>query len=159
MNPLSRSDRKAGMMKRVLRAGPVVALLLVVLTASGCGSGVKVHGHLVMDGKPYEVAPDELSYLIFIRSGGEPKVSCGAIIDRDTFTVEGPEGKGLPPGKYIITFRVTPSVYAINQKKASPGDKFKEAFSKEESTPLSCEITSSTKDVTIDLGKKTATAS
>ena len=70
----------------------------------------------------------------------------------------GQDGAGLPPGKYVVTFTLSPSVYDASQGKAKPGDKFNGVFAQEASSPLRCDITSSTKDVTIDLGKKTVTA-
>jgi hypothetical protein len=149
------------MKTQIIRAGLVAVVLLAVVAAGGCGSKrVKVQGRLEKDGKPLEVGPDEQVFLVLSCPAGEGRrESCNAVVHRDgTFTVPGPEDNGLAPGQYEITLRVTPSIYAGTAKKAQAGEKFGNAFSAAGSTPLRCEVTASTREVVIDVGKKSATA-
>ncbi len=143
---------------RVVQAAVV---LLAMLAASGCGPGrVKVEGRLETDGKPYEVSPDDQIFLIFSCPVGEGRnEASNAVVNKDgTFTVSGPVGKGVATGDYVITLRVTPSIYAITAKKANDAEKFKNAFSDAKTTPLRCQISTSTREVVIDVDKKSATA-
>jgi hypothetical protein len=147
------------MKKLTFRAGSAF-VLLAVLAASGCGTNrVKVQGRLERDGKPFAVSPDDQVFLVFTTPvGAGQKESSNAVVNKDgTFTVAGPEGEGIRPGKYAILLRLTPSIYALTAKKANAAEKFNNAFTNERTTPLRCELTTSTTEVIIDVGKKSAT--
>lgn len=135
-------------------------MCLAVLTLSGCGSGVKFHGRLLVDDKPLPVSQDELTYLMFVGAAqdGKKAYSDADLSPDGSFVVKGTDGHGIPAGKYVVTFSQSPSAYDVSQGKAKPGDKFNGLFAKDSTSPLNCTITSSTKEVTIDLGKKTVTA-
>jgi hypothetical protein len=94
----------------------VLALLLVPLAASpGCGgrrNTVWVTGKLLKGGAQYVPPKDQLVYVTFVAL--EVKDDSGKTIPsgeaytanldqtKGTFSVPGPEGQGIPPGKYRI---------------------------------------------------------
>src|SRR5262245_4266982 len=129
-----------------LRAGLIAVVLLAVLAATGCGPArARVRGRLEKDGKPLELGTDEQVFLVLsCPVGGGRSESSNAVVNRDgTFAVPGPEGGGVTPGQYVITLRVTPSIYAATAKKAQAGEKFANAFSDASTTPLRCELAAS----------------
>jgi hypothetical protein len=84
----------------VRRPGLLFGLLLA--GAAGCSQVAHVSGVVVEDGKPY--APtDEMVALQFVREGGGLKVAVSVQKD-GSFVVYGPNGKGLPPGKYKVGY-------------------------------------------------------
>jgi len=149
-------------MKRILPVRLAV-LALAVLAVTGCGGGVsgtKLNGKVLNNGQPYPITEEETVRINFITTGESGRISAQPQLNPDgTFTLTGPTGKGVPPGKYQITVMVLPSPYAASKNPGAPkGDKFKNKYADPEKTPLTVEITSSTKEVTVDLGKGTATA-
>jgi hypothetical protein len=141
------------------RAGLIAVALLAVLV-SGCGGRVKIQGRLEKDGKPWPINADDQVFLVLSGDVGEgQRESSNAVVNRDgTFTVPGPVGDGVTPGQYVITLRVTPSIYALTANKAQAAERCANAFSAASTTPLRCEVTASTREVIIDVGKKSATA-
>jgi hypothetical protein len=122
--------------------------LLVAALAAGCGpAGVKVQGRLQTNGVAYRPAGAEAVVVTLLGGAGAKAVSYPARVNADgTFTVEGPEGKGIPPGQYRIA--VSATTYG-----SGSGDRFAETFGPAK-TPLACEVTSGTREITVDLGKK-----
>jgi len=150
------------MMKRTLPVRLAV-LALAVLVVTGCGGGIsgpKLTGKLLNNGQPYPVTDKETVLISFITTGESGRMSASPQLNPDgTFLLAGPTGKGVTPGKYQITVKVTQSPYAVKPGTSpSSKDKFGDKYSSPDKTPLTIEITSSTKEVTIDLGKGTATA-
>jgi hypothetical protein len=117
-----------------LRRG--AALLLTALLAAGCGKAGpvvhKVSGRLTKGGQPLQVAGQEarigLVQLKFFRIDDQGQIgaeSWDATADANgNFTVMGPDGKGLPPGKYRV---------AVFQFDPYPQDKLKGAFNEKKS--------------------------
>src|SRR5262249_20866658 len=76
--------------------------LLLLPTLAGCARVSHVSGRVVEDGKPY-TPTDEYVGLSFTRA--EPALSVSVSIQKDgSFVVYGPEGEGLPPGKYKVGY-------------------------------------------------------
>lgn len=83
---------------------------LVCCLLAGCGpreiKGAKLHGQVVTDGQP--VAPlkgERFVSIIFerVEPPGPVLVRSGGRVQPDgTFTVQGQEAKGTPPGKYEV---------------------------------------------------------
>jgi hypothetical protein len=124
--------------------------LLAAALLAGCGSrGVTVQGRLEMNGAPYRPAAGETVVVTFLAGAGGKAVSYPASVSAEgTFTVGGPEGKGIPPGRYRVA--VSATTYG-----SGSGDRFGGTFGPAD-TPLACEVTAGTKEITVDLGKKTA---
>ena len=92
-----------------------LALLPLALAAPGCGAsaGVPAHGKVVKGGAKYAVPTDQsLSLTLYsteATKSGEGTIPAGqsymAVYNPDdaTFTVPGPDGRGIPPGKYRVT--------------------------------------------------------
>ncbi len=97
---MSRVFRFSG---RILLAACAAALFL------GCGpKGVKTEGKILNSGSPYTPPSGALISLAF--KGGEGgKDTYGAGIDQTngTFKVAGPDGNGMPAGKYKIRLSAT----------------------------------------------------
>jgi len=129
---------------------------LAALVAAGCGGqGTKLKGKVLKNGQPYQIGSDESFSLLFSQPGAN--FMAAAMVSPDgTFILDGPANKGVPPGKYQIKVASRPSDYA---KPGTPqGDKFKDKYSDAAKSPLSVEITSSTKEVTVDVGTGSASA-
>ncbi len=92
-----------------------LVLLHLALAASGCGSskGVSAQGKVTKGGGKYAVPADQsLSLTLYSTeptNDGERTIPAGksymaAFNAEDaSFTVPGPEGRGIPPGKYRVT--------------------------------------------------------
>jgi hypothetical protein len=88
----------------------IVLLLLCALTVCGCSSGdrkLKAKGRIVKSGVPFTVPTEEYVRVTFYpipADGSPPRNSYVAVYDRNDghFTVVGPDGNGLPPGKYRV---------------------------------------------------------
>jgi hypothetical protein len=79
-------------------------LLVAACLACGCGGGkVKVNGKIVKDGQPFTLSDKGVFVLSFVSEGGTDKTIYNATTKPDgTFTIVGPENKGIPPGKYVV---------------------------------------------------------
>src|SRR5262245_29610513 len=95
-------------MSRIVTTGFAAALALAA--AGGCSEPkVIVKGRVVANGQPLKAGSLEVT----LQSAGSPDGktpgrSFPATLERDgTFTVQGGEGKGFPPGTYKITVAST----------------------------------------------------
>jgi len=137
-------------------------LCLAALAAGGCGgAGTKPHGKVVMNGEPFKPDPGQTLQISFVGEGAS-SVSAVAQVNPDgTFTVPGPTNTGIPPGKYHVTVTTMagggPGGSSPPAGSAAPagGDKFEGKYSDATKTPLTCEITSATPEIVIDVGKGT----
>jgi hypothetical protein len=99
------------------------------LVAAGCGKGgvrgVKVKGEVLQNGQPIKFLPSEEITVGFSREvepGQQPFGAPAKVKPEDgTFTVDGPSGKGIPPGKYRI--QLTSDIYGSDR-----GDRFEPLF-------------------------------
>jgi hypothetical protein len=85
----------------------VIALLLLVAVASGCGPKLlKTKGRVVKNGAPFIPAEGEVFRLTFvpILKEGNPSDLYAAQFNMQegTFQVAGKDLKGMPPGKYRV---------------------------------------------------------
>lgn len=127
------------------------AAALVVFICGCSGQGlVRVKGQLLYNEKPLEVSEKAGISIMFIKleAGDKPAMYPAAPLDRDdaTFTVPGPTGRGIPPGKYRI---------AITQRMADDlppeVEKMNEMFSRGNSA-IEREVTNSD-PIILDLSK------
>src|SRR5437867_3544588 len=86
----------------------LVACSILSLLAAGCGSNVKVKGKVVKGGNPIQVSDKGRVVVIFTPGADVKDVPAGTNFSGDvgadgSFEVKGPEGKGIPKGKYKIT--------------------------------------------------------
>jgi len=124
-----------------------VLVALSVLFLAGCrGDGrLNVKGRIVKGGAPYTVSEDDTVRVTFFPvtpDGSPPKNTYIAAFDptKGTFRAVGPDGKGVPPGKYRIAVE--------HQGKRREGPKV--AFDGDRS-PFVFDVDSSTKELLIDL--------
>jgi len=123
-----------------------VPCLVLCLAASGCGGGgSKVTGKVVNNGQPFSLSDKGLIQLLFIPEGHDQGQQFPASTNKPdgSFEVAGPEGKGLPPGKYRISVQVF-DPYPTT-------DKLDGKFLKEKS-PIVKDISGS-QSITIDVAK------
>jgi hypothetical protein len=155
-------------MRRII---PVLALLVAHLPLAGCGSSetIRVTGKLLKGGAAY-AAPEGQRlgvtfYAIGVADGtgkdagrGEPFAAQFNPSD-STFSVPGPEGRGIPPGKYRVS--VVQKLTRDALEKATPTkrtvvvDREKDYLNGRfgpENSPIVRELKSSC-DVAIDLDK------
>jgi len=131
----------------------LIALASVMLFAAGCREkpGVKVEGKLVKGGKAYSLPAQESLSLSFT---GKTIYPANVNIADGTFTVDGPTGKGIPPGKYTISINRATSG-------TDPASLAKSAELSREFTSINgkeVEITAGTSPkLTIDIGAGTIT--
>jgi hypothetical protein len=149
-------------------------LILVPLALAiwGCSSsqGILVQGKLTKGGVKYVVPADQKLHMTFYSmepwSDGARTIPAGQAYTADyksedaTFTVAGPDGLGIPPGKYRVSVTQQLTREAVDQKNENVGpkqklferdtDMLKGQFS--EKSPIVCEIKDST-EVAIDLDK------
>jgi hypothetical protein len=141
---------------RVCRVGALAVLAVALGCAKERESGPTLTGRLLIDGqlcRPASVTNFDLNFLT-VEGIGPGKRSYLAQVQPDgTFTVTGSIGKGIPPGRYkvIITGNVVDPA-------GKPTNKYTPMYSQLK-TPLEVEITDATKEITVDLEKKTVTAS
>lgn len=81
----------------------LAACLTLSLLVSGCGGGVKPRGKVTNEGKPLTVSDKGLFVMSFILDGNSGKAYEVDTKRDGTFTVPGPDGHGIPPGKYRIS--------------------------------------------------------
>jgi len=132
----------------MIRANKILLLLLCALIVSGCGGvdrKLKAKGKVVKGGVPFTVPEEEYVRVTFYpipEDGGRAKNSYVAAYDRTdgNFTVVGPDGKGLPPGKYRV---------AVEHERKRK-DLFDGAYDAERS-PFVVEVNSGSKEFVIDL--------
>jgi hypothetical protein len=129
-------------------------LTLLVLLTSGCSSGprlVRVKGQLLYNQKPLPVSAKAgvtITFTAMDAGDNPPFFTAEQPFNREesTFVVSGPNGRGIPVGKYRI---------AVSQKMAGqlPPDveTMNETFSRK-SSPIVREVTGE-EPITIDLSK------
>jgi hypothetical protein len=123
----------------------VLASLFLIL--AGCGSRTKIYeGKLVQGGQPVTVSDQGIITLFFVAEKDKDKgLPYPAETKSDgTFTIKGRDGKGIPPGKYLV------SVVAKDPYPNGP-DKFGGKFEADKST-LTVEIGKDSM-VTVDVGQ------
>jgi hypothetical protein len=126
------------------RALLTVALCLFVLSGCGGDGRLNAKGRIVKGGAPFTVPEGEYVRVIFfpVTSDGQPPQNTYiAAYNRadGTFRAMGPDGKGIPPGKYRIALE------HLKKKK----DLFRGAFDGDR-TPIVREVQGST-EILIDL--------
>jgi hypothetical protein len=149
-----------------------LALLTIPPALAGCGPGgtIRVTGALLKGGAPYKAPAGQTLNLTFYAlevtdaAGKTAKVNnepYAAVVSPDdgTFSVPGPEGRGIPPGKYRIALVRKMKREALEAEPAPRGkaaldrdtDLNKGAFGPERS-PIVRELTTSC-DLAIDLDR------
>jgi hypothetical protein len=139
------------------RLGVLAALALLL----GCGkeqeSGPKVTGRVLVDGqpgRPVSVYDFDVRFQNTQPLGNLGKRSYAAEVHEDgTFTLHGAIGKGIPVGRYKVIFNGR-----VVDATGKATNRFIPIYT-EAKTPLEVEITDDTKEIAIDLERKTVTAS
>ena len=142
-------------MARLLGFG-LLAVALLALPACGSkaptGTGIKVKGTLVQNGKTIQPPPkeDDALYIAFLDPKSNPGESPAYYNHADgTFEIKGPLGAGVVPGEYRVVVTYT--------RYQGGDDVLKEQFSKENS-PLKYTVTDDKdQEIIIDVGKKAVT--
>jgi hypothetical protein len=124
------------------------SVVLLSLFALGCGGPamIKAKGRIVQGGAPYALEEGE-SFRVFFVPQGMPHDrydSFAAAFDKASgrFEVMGKDGRGLPPGKYRVDLELM----------KNRDDLFKGRLMGKKS-PFTCEVTSSSDEVVVDLGQ------
>jgi hypothetical protein len=134
---------------RILRGFLAAALCLAL--ASGCGRGGRLNtaGRIVKGGAPYTVPQEEYVRVTFfpVTSDGKPPQNTYIATYNGadgTFRAVGPDGKGIPAGKYRIALE------HLRQKK----DVFNGAYDGNKS-PFVFDVDPNTTELVINLDQKT----
>ena len=130
------------------RQALTAALCLLVLAGCGGDGRLKPRGRIVKGGAAFTVPEDDYLRVTFfpVTSDGRPPKNTYAATSNGsdgTFQAVGPDGKGIPPGKYRIALE-----YEGKKKK----DIFKGAYDGDRSRFV-FDIDSSTKELVLDLDK------
>jgi hypothetical protein len=130
------------------KLGCVVVLACVGL--AGCGGDVRLNtkGRIVKSGQPYTVPADDHVRVTFYQltaDGATGKNSYIATFNNadGTFRAVGPDGRGIPPGKYQVC------VEHLHKR----SDLFRGAFNND-ATPFVFDVDSKTPELVIDLDKR-----
>lgn len=139
---------------RLLLVPVTLGLLLASVGCGGGPSGVKVQGKLT-DAKGADVtfAATETVQLSLV----SPAFSAAAVVNKadGSFRVEGPEGRGLPPGDYTVTLEAKPYGPMAGNK----ADRFRGKFAPGKS-PLKVTVPAKGVDtVTVDIERGVVRAS
>ena len=135
----------------MLRNRKILMLTLCALAICGCGGSerkFKAKGKVVKGGAPFTVSADEYVRVTFYpmaADGSQPKNSYVAVYDRNDggFTVVGPDGKGVPAGKYRV---------AVEHERKRK-DLLQGAYDADRS-PFVVDVSSNNQDIVIDLATK-----
>ena len=140
-----------------------VAALAVLFVSTGCGGpgkGTPVSGKVVLP-KDLKIQKDDSVSITFVPDGTDVKRAATSKFNADdlTFVADTSETTGVLPGKYKITFAITPypgtpgSEARVRQINDGINSQFNESRTK-----LSYEVTAGGPNtITIDLGKGTVT--
>jgi hypothetical protein len=149
-----------------------VVLLPLAPMAAGCGSssGVWVQGKVTKGGAKYAVPADQRLGLTLHSTeptkDGERTIPAGksymAVFNAedDTFTVPGPDGRGIPPGKYRVSVTQKLQREAVDKKNEKAG-KNKKLFDRDtdmfdgkyaENSPFVFDVDGKT-EITVDLDR------
>jgi len=130
---------------------PFVTTVLGLVVLSGCGSDGRlvVKGRIVKGGSPFTVPEGQYVRVTFfpITADGRPPLNTyAAAYNRadGAFRAVGPDGKGIPPGKYRI---------AVEHEVKRRTDSFQGAYDGDRS-PFVFDIDSHTDEIVIDLDKR-----
>jgi len=127
----------------------IVCSLVLVLACVllGCGpSRAKVNGKIVKGSEPYTLSDKGVFVLSFIpESGGGGKAYNATTKPDGTFTIVGPEGKGIPAGKYKVNLQAMDPYGGPDSK-----DKLGGKYVGEKSSLV---VDVGRTDLTIDVGK------
>jgi hypothetical protein len=129
---------------RILRS--VLACGLVSLLALGCGNNgfMNAKGHILKGGKPFLVSEGQGLRIFFAptdRSGTRYDSYAASYDPEDgSFVVIGKDGRGLPPGNYLVGFQL------MEKKEDLLGGKLLGPKS-----GITVDVTSSSQDLVIDL--------
>jgi hypothetical protein len=135
----------------MFRNRKIVVLTLCALAVCGCGGSerkMQAKGKIVKGGAPFTVPAEEYVRVTFYpmpADGARPNNSYVAVYNRNDgkFTVVGPDGKGLPAGKYRV------AVEHERKRKDLLGG----AYDADRS-PFVVEVNSKSQDIVIDLAIK-----
>jgi hypothetical protein len=154
---------------------PRFSLVVIAIAIAGCGSSnaIWVQGKLTKGGAKYEVPADQTLNMTFYSTepykDGERTIPVGegymAVYKSEdgTFSVAGPEGLGIPPGKYRVSLTQELTREAVDKKNANL-KKNQQMFDRDtdmlkgqygQNSPLVREIKDST-ELVIDLDKPSA---
>lgn len=134
-----------------MRLASIAAGVAILLTLAGCNKGdgrLNAKGRVLKGGMPFTVQAPEFVRVIFfpvMPEGGPPRNTYIADFNpsEGTFRAVGPDGNGIPPGKYRI---------AIEHSRKRK-DLFKGAFDGDRS-PFVVDIDANSQEIVIDLDKK-----
>jgi hypothetical protein len=107
-----------------MRSTLLASGLLALVVAGGCSKGPPVHvvkGTLLQGGKPVLPGKDGIT-MVFLPVEATGQTYPAEFNNEDgTFTVNGPDRKGIPPGKYKVTIdrmssNPTPAIERMNAK-------------------------------------------
>src|SRR5262249_7889691 len=110
--PFSRTRRR--LMSRASRGAFAALLFVCSVLVAGCGGppATAVSGKLLENGEPIKpiqgLPPGDKGWrLSFVQAeaGDQAAAHWAQVRDDGTFTVEGPNKKGLPPGKYRVSIQ------------------------------------------------------
>jgi hypothetical protein len=129
------------------------------VAAAGCAreaeSGPKLTGRVLINGQPCRPA-SVLDFDVMFQTTDEgpiKKTYMAAVQEDGTFTFNGAVGKGVPVGKYKVLV-----IGPVLDAGGKPARKYINTFNAK-SSPLEVEIKSESKEIMIDLEKKTAEVS
>jgi hypothetical protein len=78
-------------------------LLEAACLACGCSGARQVNGKIVKGGAPFTLSDKGVFVLSFVSEAGTDKMVYPATTKPDgTFTITGPQNKGIPAGKYKV---------------------------------------------------------
>jgi hypothetical protein len=135
---------------RILSGLLTAALCLIFVCGCNGNGRLNTRGRIVKGGTPFTVPEAEYVRVTFFpvtEDGKPPKNTYAATYNgaEGTFRAVGPDGKGIPPGKYRIAVE-----HERNRK-----DLFRSAYDGDKS-PFMFDIDASGKEIIIDLDKKEA---
>jgi len=133
---------------RFIHFGWIAILACAALTGCGGNPRLNAKGRVVKGGQPYTVPAGDYVRVTFYEltpDGGTGKNSYAATFDNadGTFRAVGPDGRGIPPGKYRICV----------EHESKRRDLFKGAYNTD-TTPFVFDIDSRTTELVIDLDRK-----
>ena len=131
-----------------LRAALSAAFCLLLLSGCGGDGRLNVKGRIVKGGAPFTVPEGEHVRVTFfpVTTDGRPPANTYASVFNGadgTFRAVGPDGRGVPPGKYRVAV----------EHEAKRRDKLRGRFDGDRS-PFVFDIDSKTGEIVIDLDKK-----
>ena len=122
------------------------------LLQTGCGGKgeVPVTGQLTWGGEPYQPKKEEHVLVVFVEltEGGQAgsRSFPAAVTSDGAFQIDGPNRRGIPPGKYRV------AVSSTNPADPDLKDRFKEAYSRDKS-PFVFDVNSGNRNIKLELKK------